>query len=165
MIPVTEEIIDIGGQDIKVMTINNKGVIENFVMNDKCAAGTGRFLDTMARAMDVTIDKLSDLSLNSTDPTEISNTCTVFAESEVISKLSKDIPLEDIASGIHYSVAHRVASLVARCGKRDNISISGGVAKNEGLRKILEEELATKINFHEDSKYAGALGAAMYGLN
>lgn len=160
-----EQVIDVGGQDIKVMNIDNRGIIHNFVMNDKCAAGTGRFLDTMARAMNVDIEDLSTLSLNSKNPAEISSTCTVFAESEVISKLAKNISLEDIAAGIHNSVSHRILALVNRCGRKEKIALSGGVAKNIGLKISLERELNTKIQTHENCQLAGAIGAALIGID
>lgn len=158
-------IIDIGGQDSKVIKLNDKGEVIDFVMNDKCAAGTGRFLDTMARAMNVDIEDLSTLSLNSKNPAEISSTCTVFAESEVISKLAKNISLEDIAAGIHNSVSHRILALVNRCGRKEKIALSGGVAKNIGLKVSLERELNTKIQTHENCQLAGAIGAALIGID
>ncbi len=162
LMPDIHTIIDIGGQDIKVMTINDKGGLMNFVMNDKCAAGTGRFLDTMAKVLDVETEDLSDLSLQADEVAEISSTCTVFAESEVISKLSSKIKTENIVAGIHKSVARRVASLAQRCGVKEEVAMSGGVALNNGLVQSLEEELKCKIRVHEDCQLAGAIGAALY---
>lgn len=165
LLPGTHTIVDIGGQDIKVMRVNDKGMLLNFVMNDKCAAGTGRFLDTMAKVLDVNVTDLSDLSFRADDPAEISSTCTVFAESEVISKLASNISLENIAAGIHKSVARRVASLVQRCGIQPDIAMSGGVALNKGLVHSLEEEIKHTIRVHEDCQLAGALGAALYAYS
>lgn len=165
MLEGIEQVIDIGGQDIKVMNIDDRGIIHNFVMNDKCAAGTGRFLDTMARAMNVEIEELSTLSLKSESPAEISSTCTVFAESEVISKLATNVKLEDIAAGIHNSVAHRILVLVNRCGQKDRVALSGGVAKNLGLKSVLEKKLNAKVYIHENCQLAGAIGAALIGLD
>ena len=164
LLPATRTIVDIGGQDIKVMRINGKGMLLNFVMNDKCAAGTGRFLDTMANFLDVEVTDLSDLSFQADEAAEISSTCTVFAESEVISKLAANIRLENIVSGIHKSVARRVASLVQRCGIQPEVAMSGGVALNKGLVHSLEEEIKHPIQVHEDCQLAGALGAALYAL-
>lgn len=164
LLPQTRTIVDIGGQDIKVMRINDKGMLLNFVMNDKCAAGTGRFLDTMAKVLDVEVTDLSDLSFHSDEPAEISSTCTVFAESEVISKLAANMRLENIVAGIHKSVARRVASLVQRCGIQPEVAMSGGVALNKGLVQSLEEEIKCPIKVHEDCQLAGALGAALYAL-
>ena len=162
LLPGTRTIIDIGGQDIKVMRIGEKGQLQNFVMNDKCAAGTGRFLDTMAKVLNVDVTDLSELSFRADRPAEISSTCTVFAESEVISKLAANIKLENIVSGIHKSVARRVASLVQRVGIVPNVAMSGGVALNSGLVSSLEEEIRCQINVHEDCQLAGALGAALF---
>ena len=133
LLPGTRTIVDIGGQDIKVMRIGDQGQLLNFVMNDKCAAGTGRFLDTMAKVLDVNVTDLGRLSFHADEPAEISSTCTVFAESEVISKLAANVKLENIVSGIHKSVARRVASLVQRVGVQPGVAMSGGVALNKGL--------------------------------
>ncbi|MGI6181526.1 MAG: acyl-CoA dehydratase activase [Agathobaculum sp.] len=162
LLPGTRTIVDIGGQDIKVMRINDKGLLMNFVMNDKCAAGTGRFLDTMAKVLDVDVTNLSELSFRADEAAEISSTCTVFAESEVISKLAANVKLENIVAGIHKSVARRVASLVQRVGVQLQVAMSGGVALNQGLVHSLEEEIDCQIQVHEDCQLAGALGAALY---
>ena len=162
LLPGTHTIIDIGGQDIKVVTITDKGGLVNFVMNDKCAAGTGRFLDTMSKVLNVDVSNLSEMSMNADSVAEISSTCTVFAESEVISKLSSNIRIENIVAGIHKSVAKRVASLALRCGMKPSVSMSGGVALNIGLVKSLEEEIKCEVHVHEDCQLAGAIGAALY---
>ena len=140
LFPEVRTVIDIGGQDVKVLQIEN-GVMTNFVMNDKCAAGTGRFLDVMARVLEVKVEDLGTLGAQSTKNVGISSTCTVFAESEVISQLSQDTDKRDIINGIHHSVASRVAGLAHRVGVRDQVVMTGGVAQNTGVVKALEEEL------------------------
>jgi predicted CoA-substrate-specific enzyme activase len=160
--PEVRTLIDIGGQDIKVMRLDDRGKVENFVMNDKCAAGTGRFLEVMARVMNVQIEELGSLSMQSTEEVSISNTCTVFAESEVISKLSLGVKLTDLAAGIHASVAKRVAALAFRNGIKAEVGMSGGVALNQGIVAALSKELKTPIRVHELCQYLGALGAAIY---
>ncbi|MDR2006443.1 MAG: acyl-CoA dehydratase activase [Acidaminococcales bacterium] len=161
LFPSVRTIIDIGGQDIKAMRVNAKGFLENFVMNDKCAAGTGKFLDVMARIINVKVNDLGEIGLKATEEVNISNTCTVFAESEVISKLSAAVRIEDLVAGIHRSVAKRVASLAFRNGIVPEVAMSGGVALNKGVVALLEEEIKRNILVHEDCQLAGALGAAV----
>jgi len=162
LFPDVRTVIDIGGQDAKVLRINDKGMLDNFAMNDKCAAGTGRFLDVMARVLEVKIGDLEHLSAQSTKVVNISSTCTVFAESEVISQLSNNSNICDIVRGIHRSIADRVAGLAKRVGIEDAIVMSGGVARNKGVVIALEEELGKKIYTSPLAQYAGALGAALY---
>ena len=161
LFPDVRTVIDIGGQDAKVLRINDKGMLDNFAMNDKCAAGTGRFLDVMARVLEVKIDDLEHLSAKSTKVVNISSTCTVFAESEVISQLSNNSNICDIVRGIHRSIAGRVAGLAKRVGIEDAIVMAGGVARNKGVVIALEEELGKKIYTSPLAQYAGALGAAL----
>jgi predicted CoA-substrate-specific enzyme activase len=160
--PEVRTVVDIGGQDIKVLRLNERGGVENFVMNDKCAAGTGRFLDVMAGVMNLKTWELGPLSTQSTQIVSISNTCTVFAESEVISKLSSGVSLPDLAAGIHVSVAKRVAALAFRNGIEPDVGMSGGVALNEGIVAALSRELKSPIRVHPLCQYAGALGAAIH---
>lgn len=134
----------------------------NFVMNDKCAAGTGRFLDVMARVLEVKVEELGDLAAKSTKDVAISSTCTVFAESEVISQLAMDTDKCDIINGIHHSVARRVAGLAHRVGVREKVVMTGGVAQNSGVVKALEEELGHEIHTSPLTQYNGALGAALF---
>ena len=145
LFPDVHTVIDIGGQDVKVLQVEN-GVMTNFVMNDKCAAGTGRFLDVMARVLEVKVEELGDLAAKSTKDVAISSTCTVFAESEVISQLAMDTDKCDIINGIHHSVAARVAGLAHRVGVREKVVMTGGVAQNSGVVKALEEELGHEIH-------------------
>lgn len=161
LFPEVHTVIDIGGQDVKVLQVEN-GVMTNFVMNDKCAAGTGRFLDVMARVLEVKVEELGDLAAKSTKDVAISSTCTVFAESEVISQLAMDTDKCDIINGIHHSVAARVAGLAHRVGVRELVVMTGGVAQNSGVVKALEEELGHTIHTSPLTQYNGALGAALF---
>ena len=161
LFPEVKTVIDIGGQDVKVMRVEN-GVMTNFQMNDKCAAGTGRFLDVMARVLEVDVQDLGSLGAQSTKYVGISSTCTVFAESEVISQLSMGTDKRDIINGIHHSVAARVAGLAHRVGVRDQVVMTGGVAQNTGVVKALEEELGHIIYTSPLTQYNGALGAALF---
>jgi predicted CoA-substrate-specific enzyme activase len=161
LFPDVHTVIDIGGQDVKVLHIGQDGLMENFVMNDKCAAGTGRFLDVMARVLEVDVAELAELGARSTRRVDISSTCTVFAESEVISQLAQNTDKCDIIAGIHRSVAGRVAGLARRVGALPRIVLTGGVAQNDGVRQALEEELQSEISAPPLSQYVGALGAAL----
>lgn len=155
-------VIDIGGQDIKVLKLADSGRLLNFIMNDKCAAGTGRFLDVMSRVIDVPVDELGKKALESKNPCTISSTCTVFAESEVISQLARGVKTEDLIAGICKSVASRVASLAKRSGIEELVVMSGGVAKNIGVVKAMEAELGRDIYISKNSQLNGALGASLY---
>jgi len=161
LFPDVRTVIDIGGQDVKVMRVEN-GAMTNFQMNDKCAAGTGRFLDVMARILEVDVNELGTLGAQSTKYVGISSTCTVFAESEVISQLAKDTNKCDIINGIHMSVAGRVAGLAHRVGVQDQVVMTGGVAQNSGVVKALEEQLGHTIHTSPLTQYVGALGAALF---
>lgn len=155
-------LIDIGGQDSKVIKISEDGTMADFVMNDKCAAGTGRFLEVMAGALKVALEDLGRFSLGSTRPSLINSTCTVFAESEVVSLLASGERKENIVAGLHQGIAKRIANMVRRLGIKEPISFVGGVAKNLGLRNVLETIL--KIQFaplDKDPQIIGALGAAL----
>lgn len=158
-------IIDIGGQDIKVLKLNKKGQLQNFLMNDKCAAGTGRFLEVMAKVLDIKMEDMGKMDQEATETTPISSTCTVFAESEVISCLSKKIPINNIVRGIHASVATRVGSLAKRGGIEKPVAMTGGVSKNKGIVRALEEVLDTEIEVSELSQLAGAIGAALFAYD
>lgn len=161
LFPEVRTVIDIGGQDVKILRVEN-GAMTNFQMNDKCAAGTGRFLDVMARVLEVDVNDLGDLGEKSTKYVGISSTCTVFAESEVISQLAQDTNKCDIINGIHQSVAGRVAGLAHRVGVQDQVVMTGGVAQNKGIVKALEEQLGHTIHTSPLTQYVGALGAALF---
>ena len=154
-------VIDIGGQDIKVLGIDN-GMLVSFQMNDKCAAGTGRFLELMAKVLQVNVDELCEMGMKSKSPAQISSTCTVFAESEVISQLSKGTSVYDIAAGVHRSVASKVTGLVHRVGLLEPVLMTGGVSRNRDVVRAIEEQIRCKIQTSELSQYAGAIGAAVY---
>lgn len=165
LFPNVHTVIDIGGQDAKVLHVGANGNLENFAMNDKCAAGTGRFLDVMARVLEVKIDDLADLGAKSKKRIEISSTCTVFAESEVISQLAQGSDKCDIIDGIHRSVAGRVAGLARRVGIQQDVVMTGGVARNYGVLHALEKELNTEIHTSPLAQYNGALGAALFAFD
>ncbi|MVB09559.1 2-hydroxyisocaproyl-CoA dehydratase activator [Caprobacter fermentans] len=160
--PDARTVIDIGGQDAKVLALNERGRMANFVMNDKCAAGTGRFLDVMANILKLDISQLEVEAAKALHPAGISNTCTVFAESEVISQLAAGTKIPDLVAGICKSVASRAASLAKRVGVRETVCMSGGVARNAGVRKALEQELNVNIASCDMAQLMGALGASLY---
>ncbi|HBC91667.1 MAG TPA: hypothetical protein DCZ10_01850 [Pelotomaculum sp.] len=162
--PQTKTIIDIGGQDSKAIKVDPEtGKVVEFVMNDKCAAGTGRFLERIANLLDLSIDELGSEAVKSTDPILISSQCVVFAESEAISLRAKGEAREDIAAGIHFATARRVCSQLKRVGLEPDLGFSGGVSNNVGMKKALEELLeAPIVDVKLDTIFAGALGAAIY---
>lgn len=160
--PNARTIIDMGGQDCKGIRVANDGSVADFAMNDKCAAGSGRFLEVMAGVFKVPLEDLGDLALSATARVPMSSTCTVFAESETISLVARGEKAENILAGVHYAIANRVAGLFSRIGIETDVFFSGGVAKNKGMRKALEETLKVKIiepTF--DPQLTGALGAAV----
>ncbi|HOW57103.1 MAG TPA: acyl-CoA dehydratase activase [Smithellaceae bacterium] len=158
-------IIDIGGQDSKAILLDEQGKVKNFVMNDKCAAGTGRFLEVMARALEINLDEFGTISGQAKNPSPISSLCTVFAESEVISLIAKGMAREDIIAGIHESIGARVAALAARAGLAKPAMITGGVAKNAGVVKALEKALGLTLEVSPHAQFAGAIGAAILAQN
>ena len=159
--PHVKSVIDIGGQDSKVMTVSPQGKVLDFAMNDKCAAGTGRFLEVMARALEVDLEKMGEISLKSDSPATISSLCTVFAESEVISLIAKGEKRENIVAGIHASIGARVVAMAGRLGMKSPIMMTGGVAKNIGLVRMLEEKLNMPVEISEHAQVLGAIGAAL----
>jgi predicted CoA-substrate-specific enzyme activase len=159
--PAIRFIIDVGGQDSKVIKVDPDGRVVDFAMNDKCAAGTGRFLEVMARAMEVDLDEFGPLCLRAEKPAKISSICTVFAESEVISLISKGETRENIIAGIHESVASRISAMAKRVGVVEPVMMTGGVAKNIGAVKALEEKLETSIQVSSYAQVNGAIGAAI----
>ncbi len=165
MFPNTRTVVDMGGQDTKAIKVGETGEIEDFCMNDKCAAGTGRFLGAAATALELTLDDLGPTALRYTKPVKISTTCTVFAESEVLSWLGKGKKVEDILWGVHESIATRSAGLMRRVGIQDEITFTGGVTRNTAMVQALEERLGKKLNISDDSHYMGALGAALFAMD
>lgn len=163
--PEARTVIDIGGQDAKVIRIGANGKMENFLMNDKCAAGTGRFLDVMARVLELDVNELAEKDAQAKTAVSISSTCTVFAESEVISQLANNVDICSLVAGIHASVAVRTASLAKRLGVMEPVVMTGGVAKNAGVVRALEKELGVKISVSADCQLNGAYGASVCGWN
>lgn len=156
-------IIDIGGQDVKGIAIDTDGTVLNFAMNDKCAAGTGRFFEAMARAFEMSLDEFSNLSLKAKNIIPITAQCTVFAESEVISLVGEGKPMDEIAAGIEFSVAKRCFVMAKKAGAVDKITLTGGCAKNAGLKEAIQKVLHLKvIDLPIDPQLMGALGAAEY---
>jgi predicted CoA-substrate-specific enzyme activase len=165
MFPDTRTVVDMGGQDTKAIKVSPDGEIVDFCMNDKCAAGTGRFLGAAAAALDIPLDDLGSTALQSQKSVRISTTCTVFAESEVLSWLGKGKKIEDILWGVHQSIASRSVGLIRRVGIEEQVTFTGGVTLNVAMIKAIEEKLETTLNVSEDSHYMGALGAALFALD
>lgn len=161
LFPEARMVIDIGGQDSKAILMNGSGEVANFVMNDKCAAGTGRFLEVMSGVLEVPIEDMGAFSVRSRQPCSITSICTVFAESEVISLRAHKESVEDIIAGIHKSVGKRVANMARSMGCSNPIVFSGGVAKNCGVRKAIENEIRTEMIVPKEPQVVGALGAAI----
>jgi predicted CoA-substrate-specific enzyme activase len=163
LFPECRTIIDIGGQDTKVIRIDGRGHVISFDMNDKCAAGTGRFLEVMARALGVDLEEMGERSLTYQNEIEISSVCTVFAESEVISLVSEGKAVEDILYALHNAVADRTLSLLERVGADGEVAMTGGVAKNIGVVKALEAKMGLPLTIYSEPQIVGALGAAVIG--
>lgn len=156
-------IIDVGGQDVKAISVTGSGKVADFTMNDKCAAGTGRFFEAMARTLRVSVEELGELALQGSDPVPISSTCSVFAESEVVTAINKGLDRADIAAGIHESIARRLVGMVNRVGLAEDVLLTGGCAKNPALRQALEGMLGVEVKMLPcDPQLNGALGAALF---
>ncbi len=161
--PAVKAIIDIGGQDVKGISIDTDGTVKNFAMNDKCAAGTGRFYEAMARSFEMTLPEFSKLSLTAKNVIPITAQCTVFAESEVITLVGEGKPMDEIAAGIQMAVAKRCFVMAKKAGATDSITLTGGCAKNDGLKAAIERVLKLKVvELSTDPQLMGALGAAEY---
>ena len=154
-------IIDLGGQDSKVIALDENGKITRFLMNDKCSAGTGRFFEVMANALGVSLDKMGEMSLLSKAPLKINSTCTVFAESEVVSLIARRQKKEDIIAGLHESMAKKISTMAKEVGVRPVVFFDGGGAKNAGVKAALEKQLDVKIYVPEKPQFVVALGAAL----
>jgi predicted CoA-substrate-specific enzyme activase len=165
MFPNTRTVLDMGGQDTKAIQVTKTGEIVDFCMNDKCAAGTGRFLGAASAALDIPLPELGPTALNAQRPVRISTTCTVFAESEVLSWLGKGKKIEDILMGVHQSIAKRSVGLLRRVGIEEEVTFTGGVAKNSGMIHSLEATIGLKLNVSEESHFMGALGAALFAMD
>jgi predicted CoA-substrate-specific enzyme activase len=162
IMPAARTVIDVGGQDTKGIKIRD-GKVAGFVMNDKCAAGTGRFLDVMADALGVPLERLGELSLSAEKPAEISNTCTVFAEQEVTSRLAAGETVPNLIAGIHEAIATRIYALVAKLRIEPEVAVTGGGAKNAGLVRALEARFGLPLLVPPEPLLTGALGAALVG--
>ena len=163
--PAIRTILDIGGQDSKAIRLNGRGEVVDFVMNDKCAAGTGRFLEMIARTLEVDIDDLGPIALQSTEKIEITSMCSVFAESEVISLIANNKEKSDIADGVCHAIANKSYSLLKRVGLEKEFMMTGGVAKNPGVVRAVEEKLQASLYICPEPEIVGAAGAALYALD
>lgn len=157
-------VVDIGGQDTKVILVHTDGSVADFAMNDKCAAGTGRFLSLMAHALEVDLSELGDLSLRATQPVTINATCAVFAESEVVSLIARGRRKEDIVAGIHAAIAGRISNMVRQMGGKD-VVFTGGGAKNKGLHKALETALGVPVYVPPEPQFIVSTGAALIAMD
>ena len=163
--PAVRTILDIGGQDSKAIKLNEAGEVSDFVMNDKCAAGTGRFLEMIARSLEIDVDELGPIALQSTEEIEITSMCSVFAESEVISLIANNKEKADIANGICRAIANKAFSLMKRVGMEEEFMMTGGVAKNPGVVKAVEDKIHAKLYICDEPEIVGAAGAALYALD
>jgi predicted CoA-substrate-specific enzyme activase len=157
-------LVDIGGQDSKVILISPEGKVLDFTMNDKCAAGTGRFLENTASRLDVPLKQLGAVTLSASEEVSISSTCTVFAESEVISLIAHGVPVESILKGLHRSLIKRIVAMIRRVGIRQPLMLSGGVVRNPAIARLLKEETGEKVIIPRYPQLMGAYGAALIGL-
>lgn len=163
--PTCRAVLDIGGQDTKAMAIDGRGGLSKFEMNDKCAAGTGRFLEIMAAALGFDYQAFAEEACAAGRAEPINSMCTVFAESEVISLVTRGVPRDEIALGIHRSIVSRAVNMVKRVNRGDRIMFAGGVALNRCVVELLRRELTVEIFIPEDPQLVGALGCALHGLN
>ncbi|MCL6465641.1 MAG: acyl-CoA dehydratase activase [candidate division WOR-3 bacterium] len=163
--PSSRTVIDIGGQDSKVIALDEQGRVQDFVMNDRCAAGTGSFLEFIARALNVPIEQFGELSARSQKPVLLSSLCVVMAESEILSLVAADVPREDIIAGLHLALATRVVNMAARVNVLPEVIFTGGTALNSGLRQALERVLGLKVQSSQEPLFAAAMGAALLGAD
>jgi (R)-2-hydroxyacyl-CoA dehydratese activating ATPase len=164
LFPAARLVIDIGGQDSKVIAIDELGLVDRFAMNDRCASGTGRFYDVLARALECEVDEVGELAMRGTRDLEVSTLCATFAETEVISLLAGGAGREDVAASVHRAIAHRVLGLVGQVGKREPMVMTGGVAKNRAAVHFLSAALRAPLQVPADPQITGAYGAALLAL-
>ncbi len=162
LLPTARTVIDVGGQDAKAIKLKD-GRVVNFVMNDKCAAGTGRYLEVIAEGLGIKLEKMGELSLAATTDVTISNTCTVFAEREVVTRLAEGVPVADLVAGVHKAIAIRIHSMANRLKIEPDVVITGGGAKNIGLVRALEARIGFPVLVPEEPLLTGAIGAALLG--
>ena len=165
LFPDTGTVIDIGGQDSKVIHVGPNGQVLDFAMNDKCAAGTGRFLEVMATTFQLSLDQLGALALRAKEALPISSVCTVFAESEVVSLIAQNKPKESIILGLHMAIVDRVWNMVQTVGIHGELTMTGGVAKNQAIVALFEKKVGRPINVYKEPQIIGALGAALLARN
>jgi (R)-2-hydroxyacyl-CoA dehydratese activating ATPase len=165
LFPDTTSVLDVGGQDTKAIRVGEAGQVLDFCMNDKCSAGTGRFLGAASQALELPLGELGPLALTARNPVTMTTTCTVFAESEILGWLSLGRKVEDVLMGVHVAIASRSISLLRRVGIEPEITFTGGVARNTAMVKLLEEMTELPVNVSEESHYCGAIGAALYALD
>jgi predicted CoA-substrate-specific enzyme activase len=162
--PSTRTVVDMGGQDTKAIKVGPDGAVVDFSMNDKCAAGTGRFLSAAADVTGVGLDEIGPLSLAGKHPVRLTSVCTVFVESDIMSYLAQRKSIEDILAGVHKAIAARTVALVRRVGVEEEVTFTGGVSRNVGMVQALEGVLGKPVNVSPDGHYTGALGAALFAL-
>lgn len=164
LVPTVRTVIDIGGQDCKALRLDDKGNMVKFITNDKCASGTGRFLEVMAKVMHLNLDELGAMSMRSKQPVTFASACTVWAQADVIQHLNDKVPIEDIAAGVNNAMASRMSTLANNIGLEKDVCMTGGVAKNDGVVNALEKQLGIRIKRirREDPQIAGAIGAALF---
>ena len=164
LFPKTRTVIDMGGQDAKGIRVGEDGDVKDFVMNDKCAAGTGRFLSNAAETVGISLDEIGPMSLGAKKPVRLSTVCAVFVESDIMSYLAEGKTVPDILGGVHNAIAARTVALVRRVGIDPEVTFTGGVSRNIGMVKALEEKLGQTVNVCDDSHFIGAIGAAIFAL-
>lgn len=165
MVPEARMVLDIGGQDSKVIAIDASGLVTQFTMNDRCAAGTGKFLETLARAVNVELADMGPLALEAKDNLQVTSMCATFAETEVIALLAEGIPRVEVLGGVHAAMAKRTVGLVSRVGKREPMVMTGGVARNPAAVRHIEQALGISLILPDQPQIAGALGAALFALD
>lgn len=165
LFPGTRTVLDVGGQDTKAIKVGKDGEVLDFCMNDKCSAGTGRFLGAASDALEIPLGELGALALTAKNPVNVTTTCTVFAESEILGWLARGRKTEDVVMGVHQAIAARSFSLLARVGIEPELTFTGGVARNQAMVKLMGELTDLRVNASEETHYCGAVGAALYALN
>jgi len=160
-LPDARTIVDIGGQDSKVIVLDGQGAVVDFAMNDRCAAGTGRFLEIVSRILDLDLDQLGEVAASATHPVEITSMCAVFAESEIIGLLARGTPRQDVLAGVHASIARRIASLASRLQLGPPAVFTGGVARNGGMVEAVGQALGLELTVPPEPQMTGAIGAAL----
>ena len=165
LFPGTRTVLDIGGQDTKGIEVGRDGEVVDFNMNDKCAAGTGRFLGAASEALEVPLPELGDLALSGRNPVKITTTCTVFAESEILGWLAKGRRVEDVVAGVHSAIATRSVSLLRRVGIEPEVTFTGGVSQNKAMVTLISDLVGMPVNTSPETHHCGALGAALFALD